>query len=59
MRRTKLTLDKLHGTNFLLGVVAILWMGGFSIPCMAPATGPEDIFISGRRKQRARHFNSE
>ena len=39
MRQSKLTLDRLHGTNFLLGVVAILWMGGFSIPCMGQQPG--------------------
>src|SRR6202167_516328 len=39
MRRTKLTFGRFQGTNFLVGVVAILWTGCFSIPSMGQQPG--------------------
>ena len=60
MRRMSLNFHKFHLARFSkIAAIAMLLTGCFPTRSMAQATGPEDIFIGGRREQRTRHGGAE
>ena len=60
MRRTKLNFDKFHWANLPhISRGRHPFDGMLSRPFHGAATGPENIFVGGRREQRARHGSAE